>query len=309
MTCPICGAAARYLFNYQTYHLHTCTAAGCNHVFVYPTPGPDALEQLYDTTEATLANSDSWTLAQDYQKSPEVVRRLYQRLRIDWLRAQRYLTGPNTSILDVGCSTGMFLRVLADQGFTEVSGLDLSRTHRDYVEEQHRIRCYASLGSLPSARFDLITCYAVLEHTADPLSFLQHIHRALKPEGHVVLLVPNYRSWYSAIAGRHWVWLVPPVHLQYFGPDSLARAIDRGGLHVVEGRSDYSGTYTYLLVHHLMRAIGRPMVSTSRTSRPIAIALANGLEAILRLTLSPISAVAGRVKRHNELLYVAAKPT
>src|SRR5262249_10498674 len=145
--------------------------------------------------------------------------------------------------------------------------------------------CVESFAELPDAQFDLVTCYAVLEHTIEPLQFLQDAYRTLKPGGRVVLLVPNYESWYRMIAREQWVWLVPPVHLQYFTPASLMTAVRRAGLDDVECLTTYSGTCTYLIVHHLMRALGRSMPSTSRSGRGAMQPLIDGFESMMRFFL------------------------
>ena len=71
------------------------------HVFIFPAPNAADLVRLYDTSEASIANSDSWIMAQDYAASPHMVRQLYRRLRIDWLTDRGYLAGPQTSVLDI----------------------------------------------------------------------------------------------------------------------------------------------------------------------------------------------------------------
>ena len=199
--------------------------------------------------------------------------------------------------------------MLADQGFTAVHGLDLSPVHREYVQRQHRIPCVESFADLPDAQFDLVTCYAVLEHTIDPLQFLQDALRTLKPGGCVVLLVPNYESWYRMIAREQWVWLVPPVHLQYFTPSSLTMAVQRAGLDDVECLSTYNGTCTYLITHHVMRILGRSMPSTRRSGRGAMQPVLDAVETLLRVCLSPISRAAAQRHRHNELICVASRPS
>jgi hypothetical protein len=124
-----------------------------------------------------------------------------------------------------------------------------------------------------------------------------------------VLLVPNYESWYRMIAREEWIWLVPPVHLQYFTPASLMMAVDRAGLDAVECLSTYSGTSTYLIVHHLTRILGRSMPSTRRSGRGVMEPVLNGIETLLRLCLFPISRAAAQRNRHNELVCVASRPS
>jgi SAM-dependent methyltransferase len=309
VSCPICAADADFQTSVNGYQLQRCTSHACSHVFVDPRPSLDELIRLYDTTNSGLLNSDSWTLAQDYEAAPDVIKQHYRNIRIDWLTQRGYLKGHDTAVLDVGCSTGIFLRVLADEGFTAVHGLDLSRAHREFVQQRHRIPCAGSFAELPDAQFDLVTCYAVLEHTLDPLQFLRDARRILKPGGCVVLLVPNYQSWYRMIAREQWIWLVPPVHLQYFTPASLVLSVRRAGLDDVECVSTYSGTSTYLIVHHLMRVLRRSMPSTRRSGRTAMQPMINGIETLLHLGFFPISRMAARRDRHNELICVASRPS
>jgi 2-polyprenyl-3-methyl-5-hydroxy-6-metoxy-1,4-benzoquinol methylase len=306
--CSVCGTEAHYDFAHSGYDFYACRNPKCRHVFVHPTPTHEDLRALYEATEASIANSDSWTTAQDYKSDPEVVRRYY-RPRIAWLQKHGCFPSASSAILDIGCSTGMFLRVLKDEGYMDLHGLDLSALHCDYVKTQHGIPCAASIDALAGKAFDLITCYAVLEHTREPMSFLRDLMGLLKPGGKMVILVPNYRGFYRVLAGSSWVWLIPPVHLQYFGPDSLAMAIQRTRLILRREETNYSGTCVYLLTYHLLHFLKRPMVSTTRTGRSAhVLRLVNAAESTMRVVLLPVSLLAGLCRQHNELTCIAEKP-
>jgi 2-polyprenyl-3-methyl-5-hydroxy-6-metoxy-1,4-benzoquinol methylase len=306
--CLVCGAPAYYVFQQKGYHFSECAEPGCRHVFVSPVPSTEEIRALYATDEPSIRNSDSWVMAADYAAAPEVVHKHYERTRTKWLRRQGMLAA-GTSILDVGCSTGVFLRVLADLGFNRVHGVDLSERHCLYVREKHRIPCDTSLNAVPDGLFDLVTCYAVVEHTPDPVAFVDAMARKLRPGGHLMVQVPNFRSFYRALSGSTWLWLIPPIHLQYFGPSSLSKTLERCRLDVTVKDSAFTSTYVYLLAYHATRLIGRNLPQTNRSGRSLTMLTVNALEAVIRAAIYPIAAIARRSHRHNELNFVARKPS
>jgi SAM-dependent methyltransferase len=85
------------------------------------------------------------------------------------------LVGPVTSVVDVGCGTGAWLRVFSDSGTDEVLGIDGDYVGRDQLEIP--AECFRAMDlSRPIAlerRFDLVVCLEVAEHlplaAADPL--------------------------------------------------------------------------------------------------------------------------------------------
>jgi 2-polyprenyl-3-methyl-5-hydroxy-6-metoxy-1,4-benzoquinol methylase len=276
-------------------------------VFVYPSPTHEELLRIYTTDKASIANSDSWTQVRDYENDPQAVRDYYFRSRINWIIEKGALNSPEASILDVGCAVGMLLRTLKDTGYPHVHGMDLSELHCDFVRKTHGIPCDASLDAVPDGAFDLVNCCGVLEHAPDPVAFCKEMARKLKPNGFLVLQVPNYDSYYRKLAGASWLWLIPPVHLQYFGDASLELTIRKAGLRTTTRDSWYNGTYVYLLVYHLMRIMGKPMVGTQRTGRPAVMAVVNAVEATVRACLYPAALIARRRLHHNELDFIVCK--
>lgn len=263
---------------------------------------------LYDAAESHIGNSNSWTVASDYARDPELIRRQIGDGRIAAL--WRDAPGSDdraTAILDVGCSTGMFLRVLKDLGYAHLMGMDLSPTAAAFVRDTHGIPCVAAFHDVPDATFDIITCFAILEHITEPAGFVRTLRRKLKPGGRLVALSPNYDSVYRRLTGRSWVWLIPPIHLQYFSPASFAGALRRGDLVVERMRTTYANTYLYLVVHHLTCALGRAMPSTSRTRGSGSMLVIDAVEAVLRVGLAPARALAYVFDKGAEVMAVARR--
>uniref|UniRef100_A0A7C2JYH8 Methyltransferase domain-containing protein n=1 Tax=Schlesneria paludicola TaxID=360056 RepID=A0A7C2JYH8_9PLAN len=73
---------------------------------------------------------------------------------------------PVTSVLDVGCGTGAWLRAFQECGVTVLSGLDGEYVDRSQLLIDHRLFTPCDLQratSLPTG-FDLVVCLEVLEH-------------------------------------------------------------------------------------------------------------------------------------------------
>jgi SAM-dependent methyltransferase len=108
---------------------------------------------------------------------------------------KRYTASASPVVMDVGCSSGLFLELLRDR-FPEskLIGADYVRGPLEALSKR--------LPRVPLLQFDLAACplpdnfvdavvaLNVLEHIEDDVSAMKHVHRILKPGGIAVLEVP-----------------------------------------------------------------------------------------------------------------------
>ena len=101
--------------------------------------------------------------------------------------------------LDVGCGAGLLAEPLARLG-AKVTAIDASpeliaaaRAHAAAMglEIDYRAGAVEELNGT----FDLITCMEVIEHVAEPASFVTALAKRLAPDGLLVLSTPNQTSW------------------------------------------------------------------------------------------------------------------
>lgn len=166
------------------------------------------------------------------------------------------------SALDVGCSAGIYSKVLSDLGFRDVVGIDVDAdaltAARASFGDSARFELRRAEDLDPEARFDLVLCTEVIEHTSDPVAVVARVTQAIAPGGLGVFSLPNALSlpYLAARAARRRrrIPLDPELraHLDYPVYRTL-RLLTRPGFH----RVATSGTNLFLDPKVLRLVYGR----------------------------------------------------
>ncbi len=135
----------------------------------------------------------------------------------------------NNRLLDVGCSTGSFLRAAGAAGW-HASGIELSPTIAAHCRDQG-LDVYS--GTLRSAHlapgmFDVVRASATLEHVPDPLACAAESLRILRSGGCFHFTVPNIDSLMIRLLRGRYRYIVGE-HLYYFSRRSIGHMVRRAG--------------------------------------------------------------------------------
>jgi 2-polyprenyl-6-hydroxyphenyl methylase/3-demethylubiquinone-9 3-methyltransferase len=190
------------------------------------------------------------------------LQRLYKPREAFWAHAWEQLAPvPGTTVLDLGCGTGIWLDRLAGQYGTIGVGLDVSRASLSTASQQssdgNRYVC-ADAGRipLPDAAFGLVLSLDTLEHVADQEAFLQEISRVLKPGGRVFLWSINRSQRFT------WNWVLEKLGMDVFervahdpsllpDPAAVANRLAAAGLNV-ESMHYFNAFFTLALDEAIM---------------------------------------------------------
>jgi len=113
-----------------------------------------------------------------------------QERRLAWVK--KYFDFAGKKVLDVGCGVGEYAAKFQELG-AEVWGVDVDR--ENIVEAKKLIENVALAPaenlSFPKESFDMVFLHEVLEHVEDDRRALKEASRVLKPDGKIILFVPN----------------------------------------------------------------------------------------------------------------------
>ncbi len=141
------------------------------------------------------------------------------------------------SLLDIGCSRGGFAATVKKSINCRVAGIEINRHEAEFAKEKLDALWVGDILSMDiPEQFDCISCLDVLEHMPDPEKLLRKIKHWLKPDGSILLNVPNVGFWAIAediLAGR---WDYVPIgilcstHLRFYTQHSLQELLRSCGL-------------------------------------------------------------------------------
>jgi predicted SAM-dependent methyltransferase len=75
--------------------------------------------------------------------------------------------------------------------------------------------------------------FHVLEHLYDPASYLDAAHKLLKPDGRLIIQVPNAACWQFLLFGERWNGIDVPRHLIDFRLSDIDALLDACGFEVL----------------------------------------------------------------------------
>ena len=161
-----------------------CRACG----LVWSDPRPHDARQFYEH-DYRLAYKNT------YQPKPKHVLRAGNVALSRFEKIQGLLSSQKT-ILDVGTGGGEFAYLLQSLGH-HVKGVEPNRGYAEYSQQEYGL--HVQTGFVQDAvfspgSFDVITIWHVLEHTEDPGSVLARLRSWLKPDGILVVEVPNVEA-------------------------------------------------------------------------------------------------------------------
>jgi SAM-dependent methyltransferase len=161
----------------------------------------------------------------------EGVGKLIVKDRLKFLE-KKFNLNSSIKVLDVGCGLGSFLALLREKKGCQIYGVDFDQMACQYLEgiEGLHVKC----GELVDVHyednfFDVITLFAYLEHSFDPIKDLKEVYRILKPDGIISINVPNFDNLMKKFFKEIWFIHGAPQHLYHFNASSLQMVLDRAG--------------------------------------------------------------------------------
>lgn len=282
--CPICGtgtvASATVWSEYSSRDFHLRRCPECHFLFVSD-PRVD-YESLYDDAYYSGHGADPLV---DYVYESENLARTCRQF--EWRGITKVVSGivavdKNTRWLDFGCGTGGLVAHLRGAGLSNAVGFEQGsssdRLRRLGVPHLTERELKALEGT-----FDVVTAIEVIEHIPDPVSALILMRRMLRPGGLIFLTTANAAP-YAQKLGR-WSYVVPEVHVSFFQPETLERALVTAGF-----TPQYPGFrrgWEDIIRYKVLKSLRQKSVTPIFRSLPWHL-IARVLDARLKLSAMPV---------------------
>jgi 2-polyprenyl-3-methyl-5-hydroxy-6-metoxy-1,4-benzoquinol methylase len=221
--CPICNKediasllhTKDYSLTGEDFQIIQC--ANCTLEYTDPAPSKEAIAPYY--------NFPSYISHTDTKEG--LVNKMYHKVRnhtltqkTNWV--QSLFTGHKGHLLEVGAGTGAFANSMSKKGW-KVTALEPDAASRQKALENYDINLLPieELFQLEPAKYEVITLWHVLEHVHDLNAYMKIFHSLLKPNGRLIIAVPNYTSYDAGFYKNYWAAYDVPRHLYHFSPLSM----------------------------------------------------------------------------------------
>ena len=249
-SCPCCGIGElASVFSKYDFNHDQCTS--CGFVCVNPYPPDDVLKRLYagsyysnfreyyEARAARQGRVQSISAAPLGLIEPMITGATKGRKRGDWL--------------DVGGGIGTVAELVRRRCPDWAIALnEFNPRSAELAREIYGLEILsnnASELSRSDRKFDIISFIQVLEHITDPLSFLRSYVGLLKPDGAMVVVLPQFTRLNAAVSKAASPTATPPFHVSLFRKDNLHTLFARvGAFRAVQ--VDEFGPPAFNLLHH-----------------------------------------------------------
>jgi len=180
-------------------------------------------------------------------------------------RLEIILKYAHKDILDVGCSSGAYVRYLLTEGY-DAYGFDILPSEEWEGPARNRFR-NGDLHQTPysDGEFDTITAFEVLEHVEDINRVLKELVRITRKN--IILSVPDSELHplfkQSGMTFYHWV---DRTHLHFFTEESLNKKLTEHGL-LIQFLGRINPVYPEMILFdsfRIPRALRNPLIRMAR---------------------------------------------
>ena len=190
----------------------------------YPQPALDDLPNYYESEDYISHTDNKRSL---FEKVYHFIKRKAIRDKVSLIE---YWSVEKGSVLDIGAGTGDFLVEAQKQGWlgTGIEPNEKAKT----IALSKNIAFSDTLDALENHSFDVITMWHVLEHVPDVEFQIKELKRLLKPNGTIIIAVPNFKSYDAIYYKEFWAAYDVPRHLWHFSKIAIQKLFQKQGLNL-----------------------------------------------------------------------------
>jgi len=221
--CPVCkGSKSQKMFTKGGGQYVKCNS--CSMVYLNPVFTDAALKEYYSNSKMEQGE----VVADDLS--------FYTDLYTRGLNMAQSRTSVG-NILDIGCSTGIFLDIAKENGWNTF-GLELNKIEFDIAKSKgHKVLNSLLEHADFSEKFNIVSLWDVFEHIKDGNSALNLISNVLTDEGVILMQIPSSDSLAARIMQKNCNMFDGLEHVNLYGVASLEVILKNNGLKILDIKS------------------------------------------------------------------------
>ncbi|KGO83345.1 methyltransferase [Flavobacterium beibuense F44-8] len=192
----------------------------------HPQPAPENLGSYYESDDYISHTDGKRSL---FEKLYHVVKQKALRDKLSIIKKYHPEKG---KLLDIGAGTGDFLVTAKNDGWDSF-GIEPSEKAKK-IAVSKGISFKNDINELENSSFDVVTMWHVLEHVPDIQQHIAELKRILKPNGLIIIAVPNYNSYDAKHYGKFWAAYDVPRHLWHFSKNSIKLLFSKQGMDLIK---------------------------------------------------------------------------
>lgn len=262
--CPLCGASAGIVVGEKGRFgmpVRNLCCGTCATVYVTPRPSAAAMAEYYRSTYRTHYGAVAYV--DDSGSAVQIGAPGYEKALLSWHQKQANNAlslvplREGARVLEIGCRHGKTLALMRERRPLQAFGVEPDEDEAEQAREAG-VDCFT--GSLEDFEpgeqsFDHVQCFHVLEHVHEPLAALLKLRSLLRPDGSLLIEVPNVYQPYGLLEENFF----QNVHLVSYSPNTLPALLRRAGFEVTRVIDDGS-----------LFVVARPRALPVETSLPLA---------------------------------------
>ncbi|WP_400075765.1 class I SAM-dependent methyltransferase [Winogradskyella sp. R77965] len=194
----------------------------------YPHPEGEKLSDYYKS-EDYISHTDTKRNLLEYVY--HTVREISLKRKLKLINS---FSSETKNLLDIGCGTGDFLQTALKANWN-IIGIEPNEKARQIANSKTSNSVFEIeyLSKLQAQSFDVITLWHVLEHLPNLEMHTALFKHLLKPNGTLVIAVPNFKSYDAKYYKNYWAAYDAPRHLWHFSKTSISELFKKKNLKLV----------------------------------------------------------------------------
>lgn len=195
-------------------------------LITYPQPKENDLARYYESEDYISHTDGKRSL---FEKVYHFIKNIALKNKLSLINDLQKSKG---NLLDIGAGTGDFLSVAKNNGWNAV-GIEPSEKAKT-IAKAKGVELKSNLSDFENNSFDVITMWHVLEHVPNLENQIKELKRLLKPNGTILIAVPNFKSFDANYYKEFWAAYDVPRHLWHFSKTAIQKLFAKEDLKLVK---------------------------------------------------------------------------